>query len=186
MRLWATWPSWRCPCSLQRGWTKWPLKVPSKPNYSMILWDNDRFDWNIVWFYSINIRKYFFITVRVIEHWHRLPRKVAESQSLEIFKSHLAMVLGNQLNVVLREQEFWARWPPQVSSNFCDSVFLAHIWILGHVYCIGQSFFFFSKADRLCLLRFILLFSGSVNYLRCERSVPDTTYWRQNCIDSTL
>ena len=36
--LWATWSSWRCPCSLQGGWTRWPLKVPSNPNYSMILW----------------------------------------------------------------------------------------------------------------------------------------------------
>ena len=35
--LWATCSSWRCPCSLQGGWTRWPLKVPSNPNYSMIL-----------------------------------------------------------------------------------------------------------------------------------------------------
>ena len=34
---WATWSSWRCPCSLLGGWTRWPLKVPSKPNYSMIV-----------------------------------------------------------------------------------------------------------------------------------------------------
>lgn len=26
-----------CPCSLQGGWTRSPLKVPSNPNYSMIL-----------------------------------------------------------------------------------------------------------------------------------------------------
>lgn len=25
----ATWPRWRCPCSLQKGWIGWPLKVPS-------------------------------------------------------------------------------------------------------------------------------------------------------------
>ena len=30
-----------------------------------------------------------FFTVRVTEHWHKLPREVAESPSLEIFKSHL-------------------------------------------------------------------------------------------------
>ena len=35
--LWATWSGWRYPCSLQEGWTRWPLKVPSKQNYSMIL-----------------------------------------------------------------------------------------------------------------------------------------------------
>jgi len=37
-RLWATWSSWRCPCSLQDGRTRWPLKVPSNPKYSVILW----------------------------------------------------------------------------------------------------------------------------------------------------
>ena len=36
--LWATWPSWRCPWLLSGGWTRWPLKVPSNPNYSTILW----------------------------------------------------------------------------------------------------------------------------------------------------
>ena len=36
--LWATWSTWRCPCSLQEGWARWPLSVPSKPNYPMIPW----------------------------------------------------------------------------------------------------------------------------------------------------
>ena len=36
--LWATWSSWRCPCLLQGVWARWPLKVPSNPKYSMILW----------------------------------------------------------------------------------------------------------------------------------------------------
>jgi len=36
-RLRATWSSWRCPCSLQGSWTRWPLKVPSNPRHSMIL-----------------------------------------------------------------------------------------------------------------------------------------------------
>ena len=42
----------------------------------------------------LNIRKHFF-TVRVTEHWHRLPREVVESPSLLIFKSHQDMVLDN-------------------------------------------------------------------------------------------
>jgi len=41
----------------------------------------------------MNIRKHF--TVRVAEYWHRLPREVVESPSLEIFRSHLGMALGN-------------------------------------------------------------------------------------------
>ncbi|KFQ58288.1 hypothetical protein N334_05658, partial [Pelecanus crispus] len=44
--------------------------------------------------FLLNIRKCVF-NVRVTECWHRLPRKVVESPSLEIFKSHLDMVLGN-------------------------------------------------------------------------------------------
>lgn len=36
--LWAAWLSWRCPCSLQEGWTVWPLKVPSTANHPIILW----------------------------------------------------------------------------------------------------------------------------------------------------
>ena len=46
--------------------------------------------------FPLNIRNHFF-TVRMTKHWHRLPREVVESPSLEIFKSHLDMVLGNRL-----------------------------------------------------------------------------------------
>ncbi|KAK4807097.1 hypothetical protein QYF61_018438 [Mycteria americana] len=46
--------------------------------------------------FRLNIRTYFF-TARVTEHWHRLPRELVESPSLEIFKSHLDKVLGNHV-----------------------------------------------------------------------------------------
>jgi len=35
--------------------------------------------------------------VRVTEHWYRLAREIIESPSFEIFRSHLDIVLGNQL-----------------------------------------------------------------------------------------
>ena len=35
-----------------------------------------------------------FLMVRVTEHWNRLPRKVVESPSLEIFKTRLDAYLG--------------------------------------------------------------------------------------------
>ena len=38
-----------------------------------------------------------FFTVRVAEHWDRLPREVVESPSLEIFKTHLDAILCNML-----------------------------------------------------------------------------------------
>ncbi|KFV83259.1 hypothetical protein N308_12957, partial [Struthio camelus australis] len=46
--------------------------------------------------FCLNLRKNFF-SVRVAEHWSRLPREVVESPSLEIFKTRLDVILGNVL-----------------------------------------------------------------------------------------
>jgi len=43
-----------------------------------------------------NMRKNFF-TLRVMEPWHKLPREVVESPSLEIFKTRLDKVLCSLL-----------------------------------------------------------------------------------------
>lgn len=45
---------------------------------------------------ALNIRKHFFSTVRVTEHWHKSPWDVVDSPTLE-------MVLGNRIYVALPE-----------------------------------------------------------------------------------
>ncbi|KFV79745.1 hypothetical protein N308_04290, partial [Struthio camelus australis] len=46
--------------------------------------------------FHLNLRGNF-LTARVTEHWNRLPREAVESPSLEIFKTHLDVILGNLL-----------------------------------------------------------------------------------------
>ncbi|KFQ37098.1 hypothetical protein N332_01214, partial [Mesitornis unicolor] len=44
--------------------------------------------------FSLDIRKKFF-TVRVVRHWHRLPREAVNAPSLEVLKARLDGALGN-------------------------------------------------------------------------------------------
>jgi len=46
--------------------------------------------------FRLNERKNF-LTLRVTEHWHRLPSRAAESPSLETFKTRSDKVLCNLL-----------------------------------------------------------------------------------------
>jgi len=55
--------------------------------------------------FCLNMRKNFF-PLRVLKPWHRLPREVVESPSLEIFKPRLDKVLCSLLWVTLLWQGF--------------------------------------------------------------------------------
>ena len=46
--------------------------------------------------FHLHRRKNFF-SLRVTEHWNRLPREAVESPSLETFKTHLDVTLCNLL-----------------------------------------------------------------------------------------
>ena len=53
--------------------------------------------------FQLNMRKNFF-PLRVTEIWHRLPREVVDSPSLEMFKTRLDAVLCSLLWVTLLGQ----------------------------------------------------------------------------------
>ena len=58
--------------------------------------------------FRLNMRKNFF-PLRMKEPWHRLPREVVESPSLEIFQTRLDAVLCSLLWVTLLRQGGWTR-----------------------------------------------------------------------------
>jgi len=57
--------------------------------------------------------------MRVVKHWHRLPREVGDAPSLETLKARLDGALSNLiwLKMALLTGGGWTRWPSEVTSN---------------------------------------------------------------------
>lgn len=45
--------------------------------------------------FRLHVRKTF--TLRVTKHWNKVPRETVDSPFLEIFRTHLDVILGNVL-----------------------------------------------------------------------------------------
>lgn len=100
-----------------------------------------------------------FSSVRMTEHWHRLPGVVVECTSLEIFRRGLGTVLSNLSYSWLC---FWVGWNtilhPKFSSNFSCSQIL---WFLSDLsfprFLLTTSVFFldpFSVFQQYVLANF--------------------------------
>jgi len=71
--------------------------------------------------FQLNMKKNFF-TLRVTEHWSRMPREVVGSPSLETFKTHLDKVLCSLLWVT--GLDWVTHRGPFQPPPFCDTVIL--------------------------------------------------------------
>lgn len=66
----------------------------------------------------------FFFAMIMNKNWHRLPRKGAESPSVQILKGQKEVVLGNYLRVTLLEKGGGIRWLQEVPHNLSHSLIL--------------------------------------------------------------
>ena len=70
--------------------------------------------------FRLDIRKkFFFFTVMVVRHWHRVPREAADAASLDTFRVRLDRTLSAwcSYRCPCLLQGSWNRWPLRVPSS---------------------------------------------------------------------
>ena len=79
MGLWAILSSCRCPCSLQGSWIRWPLRIPSNSNDSMILWISLENPYRYSWLSSSGAER---CVVREPWGWFWMRRRISSTKKL--------------------------------------------------------------------------------------------------------
>ena len=76
--------------------------------------------------FRLDLRKKIF-TIRVVKHWHRLPREVVDAPSLETAKVRLDRALSTwwSCGCPCSLQGSWTRWPFKIPSNSNNSMILS-------------------------------------------------------------
>jgi len=86
--LQAPWSHWRCPCSLQGSWARWPLNIPSNPKHSMILWvGNFEKDTGCKTNLQRKFQHFQFLLIFPMQHTGRRGRDRMMMMILQLFKA---------------------------------------------------------------------------------------------------
>lgn len=65
-----------------------------------------------------------FFAVRVVRRWKRFSREVVECPFVEMLRAQLGTALGYLLQLMLLQQESWARWSQEDTLNLNQHVTL--------------------------------------------------------------